>query len=759
MLVNSFSRRILRAFAVLAGVSLGCFSACGRTGLLLEDTRGAGYEIELLSSAAFNKVDLLFVIDNSISMADKQRIFAEAVPVLLKRLISPLCIDADGTPTGEFSPCPSGAAEFRAIDDIHVGVITSSLGNHGGDVCMPDPSDPTPRTFNDRAELLPFVRGGLYAYDNSGFLVWDPRAQRPFPDPHPAVGSHETIADVFIADFASQVQTAGEKGCGHEAPLEAWYRFLVDPEPIAEMTSGGGIATRGPVNTLLLEQRRRFLRPDSLVAIVVLTDENDCSIVDENGQQGWLVGRRAPLARATSECAAPGTNTFRCCRPCGTELEGCPSSSRDFECQEAPLGSEDHLNLRCFQQKRRFGVDLLYPVERYVDALTRPTIVPRSPSRDRPVESVNPLFALGEDGTVPPEGRAFLVGIIGVPWQDIADETSFGGRGLRYLDVDEFPFTVPNRWDAILGDPETGLRPADPFMVESIEPRAGLNPITGDSIEPPHSGRSNSINGHEQDVLNFDDLQYACTFELSPPIQCNQGNQDACDCNATESPYDRPLCTYSDTLFDGIQVRAKAYPGLRQLEVLKGLGHNAVVASVCPKNTTSVGTDPAADPFYGYNPAVGAMVSRLKPYFAPRCLPRALPVNEDKRVPCSVVEGQRPGRACFCDAARGRLELAPEVSDAVRRELGRRGFCDAGTTACADLCLCEVLQFEGDDLAICQSSSLDDQTRSGFCYLDRGIANPDLLAACPGHEPQNLRFMGTPAPEPPWFQIIACAPE
>jgi hypothetical protein len=750
--------------ALCVALSFGGLAACGRTGLrLFDDTNGEStdrYEIELVSTAAFNKVDLLFVIDNSISMADKQRIFADAVPVLLKRLISPLCIDAEGDPTGEFSPCPSGAAEFRAIEDIHVGVVTSSLGNHGGDVCTPDSSDPTVRMFNDRAELLPSVRPGLYSYGGYGFLVWDPRTQRPFPDPHPGLGTHETEESAFINDFASQVRTAGERGCGYESSLEAWYRFLVDPEPITEMTYDAGVVARGPVNQVVLEQRRRFLRPDSLVAVVVLSDENDCSIVDENAEQGFVVGRRIPMPRASSECAVPGADAFRCCRPCGTELEGCPPSASDVECRKGLLlGPEDSTNLRCFEQKRRFGFDLLYPIERYVEGLTRATIAPRGIDSASGTEVVNPLFALGDDGTVPPEGRAFLVGIVGVPWQDIADPASLVGRELRYLDVDEFPFAGPNRWDVLLGDPQSGVRPGDPFMVESIEPRAGQNPLTGDVIEPPHVGRWNAINGHEQDAQNRDDLQYACTFDLSPGIPCTEQNQDGCDCNAAEFVYDRSLCQYANPLLDGTQVRGKAYPALRQLQVLKGLGHNAVVASVCPKNMTAIGNDPAADPSYGYNPAVGAMVSRLKPYFAPRCLPKPLPVNEDGRVPCSVVEGQRPGSACFCDAGRGRLDLGPELSDGVRHELAMRGFCGGSGEACADFCLCEVRQFELDELAICQSSPSDDETRFGFCYLDRNIANPELLGTCPVHEPQNLRFMGAPAAETPWFQLIACAPQ
>ena len=57
---------------------------------------------------------------------------------------------------------------------------------------------------------------------------------------------------------------------------------------------------------------------------------------------------------------------------------------------------------------------------------------------------------------------------------------------------------------------------------------------------------------------------------------------------------------------------AKAYPGLRHLQVLKGIGeqvpgvNNAIVASICPKITDR------NNPAYGYNPAIAAIIERLK---------------------------------------------------------------------------------------------------------------------------------------------------
>src|SRR6185295_9118538 len=107
------------------------------------------------------------------------------------------------------------------------------------------------------------------------------------------------------------IGAVGEHGCGYEASLESWYRFLIDPEPPANVTRAGDVTVRSSKLTVnadgstgacvgcdeaLLAQRKAFLRPDSLVAIVMLSDENDCSIRDD--QVGWFVGAngRMPLS-------------------------------------------------------------------------------------------------------------------------------------------------------------------------------------------------------------------------------------------------------------------------------------------------------------------------------------------------------------------------------------------------------------------------------------------------------------------------------
>lgn len=142
-----------------------------------------------IANRAVDKVDMLFMIDNSLSMADKQDVLAQAVPVLVQRLVTPTCLDAQGMPVGvsdQNGLCAQGTPEFSAIKDIHLGVITSSLGGHGGTECLPTADDAlTERTPDDRAELLPTanpaVRGPIASWNGSGFLAWDPSGTKNDP--------------------------------------------------------------------------------------------------------------------------------------------------------------------------------------------------------------------------------------------------------------------------------------------------------------------------------------------------------------------------------------------------------------------------------------------------------------------------------------------------------------------------------------------------------------------------------------------------
>jgi hypothetical protein len=734
--------------------------------------------VHTLPNNVVDKADLLFMIDNSASMADKQEILANAVPVLVERLATPRCLDSAGKPTGEVSDttghCASGRPEFTPLKDIHVGVITSSLGSHGGTGCEPRNDDATTHsTPDDRAELLPTanpgVRGTMDSWNQAGFLAWDPTQTKNTP-PGDADLRH------FSTAFGDQVRRAGEHGCGFEGSLEAWYRFLVDPAPPTSVgkvvdAEGAVHVALGPVNQTLLAQRKAFLRPDSLLAIVMLTDENDCSVDDDDGAQGWLVattadddGNALHLPRAAAVCATAPND--RCCHSCGLPApDGCTPNDSDAECNKhtALEPEADDQNLRCFEQKRRFGLDLLYPLERYIDGLTKPLV------RDHTNQEVpNPIFAARPGEPRRSKDLVLLAGIVGVPWQDIATDDSLTGDGLTYLTAAEL--SRSGRWSMILGGSDGGP-PDDPLMRESIAPRAGTNPILNAPLVPPGaSGSVNPINGHEQNVLHGDDLQYACIFPLPEARQCTDENAESCDCAAGFADYERPLCEYpTDPEAHGVQRFAKAYPGLRELGVLQGVGDNGIVASICAKHTQPApGLSEAADASYGYNPAVTAMGNVIVGRLAQQCLPRPLSVETDPsspsrgEVPCAVVEAL-PGRrsTCACDETHGRSALGAadaKLSAAVSDELWSEGDCGGQSGQdCHDYCLCKLAPLTGPGLDACQNGN-EDATSFGYCYVDpaQGIGNPALVAGCPASNQRSLRFVGDGLPANGSTLFVAC---
>ena len=260
---------------------------------------------------------------------------------------------------------------------------------------------------------------------------------------------------------------------------------------------------------------------------------------------------------------------------------------------------EDALNLRCFEQKRRFGLDLLYPVNRYANALSKAKICPQNAdlscaAGDTPV--ANPLFAGGRSPTL-----VSATVITGVPWEDIARNPA-STQNVSFMSGLEL--ASKNRFNMIAGNPASYKAPTDPLMKESIDPRSGKNPVTGDAIAPPSAGvLANPINGHEYDIPARNDLQYACIFPLATP------KQSGYDCGMFGQPMaspNKPLCqnpqggTYSTT-----QYFAKAYPGLRQLAVIHALGTRGVTASICPAVTDPTSAD------FGYRPAARAIIERL----------------------------------------------------------------------------------------------------------------------------------------------------
>jgi hypothetical protein len=400
---------------------------------------------------------------------------------------------------------------------------------------------------------------------------------------------------------------------------------------------------------------------------------------------------------------------------------------------------EDGHNLRCFDQKRRFGFDFLYPTERYVNALSRSVLCvdrsdldPDACGGGRLLD--NPLYVGG--GRDP--GLVYLGGIVGVPWQSIASDVRanqlpLGADELRFKTFSELS---DGDWQSILGVPGV-TPPGSPQMQESPAMRSGVD------VGNPMNGRDYDTSPGSETA---DDLQYACIMPLPFARNCDEVdrlNEESCDCFS--GGVDKPLCERfpGDGSPSTIQYWAKAYPGLRQLSVLHDYGEvsgNSVVASICARNVLN---DQLPD--FGYRPAMAAIVDRLKEKLSNRCLPRRLAATRG-RVPCSLIEVRFDEPSCQCDESIARTIPDEEIGAAIRQRLvdGFSARCGDNDPSCEAACLCNVEQ-AGDGLQACQNLE-DPVGAEGWCYVadtpDQSIGNPALVRDCPATHRRLLRFVG-----------------
>jgi hypothetical protein len=198
-------------------------------------------------------IDLLIEVDNSSSMQGNQSILMPEIASLVSMLTNPPDRDGDGRP------------DFAPFSTVHVGVISSDLGTPGTSV--PGCAD---TDVGDDGLLNP-IRFGQALQHHEPWTTAPP-GFRPADcnrsDQFPAFIAFDSGATDLMA-FDHDVRcNAGlyTGGCGLEAQLESVWRAIVYHR-----------ADDAPGNT---DPNAGFLRQNALLAIVVLTDEEDGSVRD-----------------------------------------------------------------------------------------------------------------------------------------------------------------------------------------------------------------------------------------------------------------------------------------------------------------------------------------------------------------------------------------------------------------------------------------------------------------------------------------------
>jgi len=182
-------------------------------------------------------VDLLFVIDNSNSMGEEQEKLYKQFAKLIDGLRNPKL----GQDRTDGPPCSDSDRSNCKIPNVRIGVVSSDLG--AGNYSLPSCE----------------TAGG-----DGGRLQNRPRAAACTPPRDPWISYVDGVTNIPGAgvDPIEQVKQAftciaalGTGGCGFEHQLESARRAL---DPTLNVNPG-------------------FLRPDAYLAVVFITDEDDCS--------------------------------------------------------------------------------------------------------------------------------------------------------------------------------------------------------------------------------------------------------------------------------------------------------------------------------------------------------------------------------------------------------------------------------------------------------------------------------------------------
>ncbi len=254
--------RFLR-LEILALVLVASWACIQRPMMLPKaDTRSSQAIVTKLSPS--KDVDILFLVDSSGSMAQEQTELKNRFDVLMQTLA--------GGPEG--------------LPDVHIGVITPSIGiapNTGLGNCDPSSSD---------KGILGMAHGAQLGPDLAQACIGE--GQRYIVDVRPQGCAVERDQGRCLSDVCAQAQCdamakAGERlvlvhdenGCprcrNYEGKLEDVFRCLASVGD-----SGCGFeqqleAVRMALDTSVTPQNEGFVRDGALLAVVFITDEDDCS--------------------------------------------------------------------------------------------------------------------------------------------------------------------------------------------------------------------------------------------------------------------------------------------------------------------------------------------------------------------------------------------------------------------------------------------------------------------------------------------------
>jgi hypothetical protein len=231
------------------------------------------------------QLDILFMVDNTASMEPNQHALSVAFPRLIE----------------ELQNLPGG------MPDVHIGVVSSDMGAGGGErpnsdcntalgnqgilwgndpnggLFGEDKTSPTVRNIkNGAGDYGCGMNSGAHWIEDSGSSEGGSRQQNYRGD----------LTDVF----SCLAKAVGTRGCGFEHQLQS---VRVALNPILREPDRPGHPAINPQNV-------GFLRPNAYLAVVIISDEDDCSADPSKDENDEIFVPEMTTETGSLRCAARG---------------------------------------------------------------------------------------------------------------------------------------------------------------------------------------------------------------------------------------------------------------------------------------------------------------------------------------------------------------------------------------------------------------------------------------------------------------------
>ena len=222
--------------------------------------------------APIRQLDLVFMIDNSPSMAPKQAKLQANFPSLINALKDP----NDGT-----------------LPDLRIAIIDSDLGTGGainGGSCGPNASNGND-IFGDAGKFRMIGATACGMNDpNALWIDYQNAATGVIANFNSPSGNPQTDISTVFSCLAAGL---GTQGCGFEHQLQA-FEFALRPGMLSQST------TDGPI----LATQQKMIRPSAYLGLVFLSDEDDCSAATNDGMFNSSLNVTLTNETASLRCSA-----------------------------------------------------------------------------------------------------------------------------------------------------------------------------------------------------------------------------------------------------------------------------------------------------------------------------------------------------------------------------------------------------------------------------------------------------------------------